>query len=171
MASRTESFRADDETHRTLNDLGYSEEEIGATAGQLPSEMETEEKLRLSLRALSAQRSEDISQKAKATSPPPNPKVFNKADVPISELSPREAHRRGRQDKQVEEDYETSGMSTEEAYERGRQGKPLREKPAKQPAPRAVRARAPRVVNQAAQARRTYRQASGLYRKLGGKWR
>lgn len=55
--SRTASFSEDDETHQALRSLGYSQAEIGATAGQLPSDMETETKLRLSLRALSAESS------------------------------------------------------------------------------------------------------------------
>lgn len=62
--SRNESFKADDETSSTLRDLGYSEDEIGATNGQLPGSMAQEDRLRTSLRALSAETSRNVQERA-----------------------------------------------------------------------------------------------------------
>lgn len=54
--------RADfeDEAVTSLRNLGYSEEEIGATAGQLPAHLGTEERLRQSLRALNDVHTEKV---------------------------------------------------------------------------------------------------------------
>lgn len=47
-----------------LRKLGYSDDEIGATAHSLPSTMGEEDKLRTSLRALSAHHSEQVQKDA-----------------------------------------------------------------------------------------------------------
>jgi hypothetical protein len=139
VASRNESFRADDETNETLRSLGYSEEEIGATAGQLPSEMEQEEKLRLSLRALSAEHATSVQQRAEAAAPPFNPKVHSKQDEPPQDNE--EAYRRGRSD---------------ERYLR--RNDPNYVPPTKPP--RAQRQRQPRAVNWG----RLYRKSGGKWK-------
>jgi hypothetical protein len=70
--------RADfeDEAVSSLRNLGYSDDEIAKTNGQLPSEMAAEDRLRLSLRALSAEHSRQAQEKAVQGAPAPNPKVF-----------------------------------------------------------------------------------------------
>ena len=90
---RNASFSADDETASTLRDLGYTDEEISRTAGSLPDSMATEDRLRLSLRALSAHNSEEVSRRAEESAPAPNPKLRRTDPVDDSE-----AYWRGRKD-------------------------------------------------------------------------
>ena len=63
MAGRSEAFD-DGSAEGTLRDLGYSDDEIGATAGQLPGSMAQEDRLRTSLRALSAETSRNVQERA-----------------------------------------------------------------------------------------------------------
>jgi hypothetical protein len=62
--SRTEAFGADDETHEVLKSLGYKHSEIHAATSNLPSDMATEDKIRTSLRALSQNHSEQVTERA-----------------------------------------------------------------------------------------------------------
>jgi hypothetical protein len=140
---RLESFSADDEAADTLRHLGYSEEQIGATAGQLESSMGTEERLRLSLRALSAQHSESIQEKAEAAAPPANPKMFEKQERPV-EGEDQGAYERGRRD---------------ERYLR-------RNDPNYVPPPRKPRARKP--VDPARAAAAKSRKFGAMYKRMGG---
>jgi hypothetical protein len=86
-----------DEASSTLHDLGYSDDEIHATHGQLPPSMATEDKLRLSLRALDAHNTERVQHKVEAnTTVAANPKLFDKQERPST--NPDEEYARGRRD-------------------------------------------------------------------------
>lgn len=90
---RSEGF--EDEAVKALRNLNYSEDEIAATAGQLPTELGTEERLRRSLRALDARHSEQTLERH-APAVQPNPKMFEKQESPPKDED--EAYNRGRRD-------------------------------------------------------------------------
>lgn len=72
--SRVEAFGADDETHEVLGRLGYSHDEIHAVTGNLPSDMASEDKVRIGLRALSAEKSRTVQESAEAKVEQTSPK-------------------------------------------------------------------------------------------------
>lgn len=93
---RSGSFE-DGSAEGTLRDLGYSDEEIGKTAGSLPSQMADEDRLRLSLRALSSHNTEEVQRKAAArTGVSGNPDLFEKQERPSKD--PDVEYERGRRD-------------------------------------------------------------------------
>ena len=94
---RNAAFREDDETHQALRTLGYTPSEIGRTAGSLPSEMATEDKLRLSLRALSAEHSTEVSERAEQQVESIKPKNTPNAEPPPES----DAYWQGRKDEKA----------------------------------------------------------------------
>ena len=97
LVGRNAAFREDDETHQALRTLGYTPSEIGRTAGSLPSEMATEDKLRLSLRALSAEHSTEVSERAEQQVESIKPKNTPNAEPPPES----DAYWQGRKDEKA----------------------------------------------------------------------
>lgn len=95
---RSDAFEQGASASDQLRKLGYSDDEIGATAHSLPSTMGEEDKLRTSLRALSSHHSEQVQESAQARVRDFAPKNPGNAQTPPN----NDAYWQGRKDQVTE---------------------------------------------------------------------